>query len=145
VYFHDYSITCMTVPYVEQQGKQEKNVNVSTFDTSDWGDEIPKQLKRGLFHHTGPLPATFVSDAAGGTLPPFAFVEPRYGTRNKAPKVTPPPHQLPANSNHPGPGYGEASVYAPPIDVASGELLLCSRSTTRSYRITHSGRRRCSS
>ncbi|HEY2321701.1 MAG TPA: alkaline phosphatase family protein, partial [Thermoanaerobaculia bacterium] len=119
VYFHDYSITCMTVPYVKErgEGKPKNNVNVSTFDSSDWGDLTPAQL-------AGKLPPTFVDDVAKGTLPPFAFLEPRYGTRNKPPKVTPPPNRLPANSNHPGAGYGKVNVYAPPIDVSSGELFL---------------------
>ncbi|HXA16022.1 MAG TPA: alkaline phosphatase family protein [Thermoanaerobaculia bacterium] len=118
VYFHDYSIACMTVPYIQQQGTKEVNINVSTFDNSDWGNTIPAQL------NSGPLPPTFVSDATSGTLPRFAFLEPRYGTYNTPPFVTAPPTQLPANSNHPGPGYRQASVYAPPIDVASGELFL---------------------
>jgi phospholipase C len=125
VYFHDYSIAIMTVPYVKKQGLQETNINVTTFDYSDWPEgTIPAQLNRGLFHHTNPPPSTFLDDVANGTLPPFAFIEPRYATYNSPPLVTAPTNQLPGNSNHPGPGYGKASVYAPPIDVASGELLL---------------------
>jgi phospholipase C len=124
VYFHDYSISMLTVPYVKSAGTSNPNNNLSTFDNSDWGDDLPHQLKRSWPHKTGPLPRTFAEDVQNNSLPPFSLIEPRYGTFNKPFGITPPPNKLPANSNHPGPGYGNVSVFAPPIDVASGELLL---------------------
>lgn len=124
VYFHDYSIAMLTVPHVKSAGRSDSNVNVSTFDHSDWGDTLPHQLKRPWPHKSGALPPTFADDVRNNTLPPFSLIEPRYGTFNKPFGITPPPHRLPANSNHPGPGYGNVSVDAPPIDVLSGELLL---------------------
>jgi phospholipase C len=113
VYFHDYSIAVMTIPYIAGAAQSASNVNVSTFDNSDWGDRLPKQLAS--------LPPTFVSDVTSGNLPPFSFIEPRY-SKNFA------PNHLPVNSNHPGPGnYGIFTKSEPsdaPIDAAGGELLL---------------------
>lgn len=118
VYFHDYSIAMMTVPYVKQQSELSSNNNVATFDQTDWGTSLPNDV--------GKLASTFVADVTANppTLPPFAFIEPRYGTYNVPPLVTQPPNSLPANSNHPGAGYKPVSTTAPPIDMASGELLL---------------------
>jgi phospholipase C len=119
VYFHDYSIAALTVPYVAGAAQYKANVNVSTFDTSDWGDALPTQL--------GALPTTFVDDvtqANGGTLPPFSFIEPRYA-------VGLAPNALPPSSNHPGQdAYGLKALLNntnpedPPIDATGGELLL---------------------
>jgi phospholipase C len=119
VYFHDYSIAMRTISYVQTQGALKTNVNVSTFDDTDWGSS-PDVSQMGL----GQLPNTFVADIAAGTLPSFSFIEPRYGTYNVPPETNAPPNPLPANSNHPGAGYGNVSASAPPIDVTSGELLL---------------------
>jgi len=113
IYFHDYSIAVLTMPYVAKAAQSASNANVSTFDNSDWGDQLPKQVAS--------LPATFVSDVANGTLPPFSFIEPRY-SKNFA------PNHLPVSSNHPGPGnYGIFTKSEPgdaPIDATGGELLL---------------------
>ena len=116
VYFHDYSIAVLTIPYIAGKAQRSSNVNVSTFDGSDWGSETPGQLKT--------VPSTFVDDVTGvngATLPAFSFIEPRY-SRTHAPT------QLPPNSNHPGPGdYGinpHSDPSDPPIDAAGGELLL---------------------
>lgn len=118
VYFHDYSIAMMTVPYVRQQSELSTNNNVATFDQTDWGTALP--------HDVGQLTTTFVADVTANppTLPPFSFIEPRYGCYNAPLGVTVPPNVLPANSNHPGAGYDAISAAAPPIDVTSGELLL---------------------
>ena len=119
VYFHDYSIAVLTIPYVANAAQSTENANVSTFDTSDWGGDLPRQL--------GATTTTFVDDvtnANGGSLPPFSFIEPRYSVG-----LTPNP--LPPSSNHPGKdAYGLKSIIGstdpsdPPIDATGGELLL---------------------
>ena len=116
LYFHDYSIAVLTIPYIAGKAQSSSNVHVSTFDGSDWGSATPGQLKT--------VPSTFVDDVTGvngATLPAFSFIEPRY-SRTHA------PNHLPPNSNHPGPGnYGIAphsDPSDPPIDAAGGELLL---------------------
>jgi phospholipase C len=115
VYFHDYSISVMTVPYIANAAQSESNVNVSTFDNSDWGGDRPKQLAATT--------TTFVDDVANGTLPAFSFIEPRYSV-NFA------PNHLPPNNNHPGVvDFGifhseHADPSDPPIDATGGELLL---------------------
>ena len=119
VYFHDYSIAALTIPYIASAARYNANVNVATFDTSDWGDALPTQL--------GAQPTTFLDDvtnANGGALSPFSFIEPRYS-------VGLAPNPLPPNSNHPGPdAYGLKSIISdtdpsnPPIDATGGELLL---------------------
>jgi phospholipase C len=115
VYFHDYSIAVMTVPYIANAAQSESNVNVSTFDNSDWGGDTPKQLAAPT--------STFVDDVNNGTLPAFSFIEPRYSL-NFA------PNHLPPNNNHPGVvDFGifhseHADPSDPPIDATGGELLL---------------------
>ena len=116
VYFHDYSIAVLTIPHIAGKAQSESNMNVSTFDGSDWGSATPGQLKT--------VPSTFVDDVTGvngATLPAFSFIEPRY-SRTHA------PNHLPPNSNHPGPGdYGispHTDPSDPPIDATGGELLL---------------------
>ncbi len=113
VYFHDYSIAVLTIPYIANAAQSASNQNVSTFDNSDWGEQLPKQVAA--------LPSTFVTDVNNGTLPPFSFIEPRY-SKNFAPT------HLPPNCNHPGPGnYGLFTKSEPsdqPIDATGGELLL---------------------
>jgi phospholipase C len=110
VYFHDMCIAMKTVPYVYFQSsvtETSNNVNVATFDNSDYG-----------------IPSTFVADvtAQPPTLPPFSFIEPRYFSNY--------PHTagLTPNSNHPG-GSLDPLVSLPaldetPIDVVDGEALL---------------------
>src|SRR5436305_12897665 len=104
-----------TMPYVMNAESGSGNVNVSTFDNSDWGSALPAGLQA--------LPTTFVQDAAAGTLPPLSFIEPRYFNDVGA-------NPLPPNSNHPGASsYGLKNVIGvsntnPPIDVASCEHFL---------------------
>jgi phospholipase C len=129
VYFHDYSIAMQTVNYVATKAAASDNVNVATFDGSDWGSTVPPGL--------GTLPSTFIEDAAAGTLPRFSFIEPRYGHTSAL--YGTPLNVFPPNSNHPGgvdslaPVGGlnstlfpdiQPGVPNPPIDVASGELFL---------------------
>jgi len=115
VYFHDYSISVLTVPYVKDVAKSDTNQNVACFDDSDWpGTNTPDWL--------GNKPSTFVEDAASGNLPPFTFIEPRYS--NNYPGAV---EGLSPNSNHPGLAHfipAPISADNPPIDVADGELLL---------------------
>lgn len=126
VYFHDYSISTLTVPYVASTGASTANVNLATFDTQDWPSGTPPWC--------GGTPTTFLDDIAGtngGVLPPFALIEPRYSNSY----VTPPPPLPPLysaatglspNSNHPG-GANYAlnpTSENPPIDAADGEALL---------------------
>lgn len=119
LYFHDYSIAILTIPYIANAA-QSGQANVSTFDSSDWGSRQPLQM-------SGPAASTFVEDVQNGTLPPFSFIEPRYaGDLWDWPGDG--PNDLPPNSNHPGPGnYGigvKVEPKDPPIDATGGELLL---------------------
>ncbi len=115
LYFHDYSIIRETLPYVASAAASSGNVNVSTFDSSDWNGATPPNL--------GKLPPTFLEDVANDALPPFAFIEPRYSNTTAA-------VNLPPNSNHPGgSAFGFKSVIGvsdtnPPIDMMCGELFL---------------------
>ncbi|HEX8845764.1 MAG TPA: alkaline phosphatase family protein [Pyrinomonadaceae bacterium] len=127
VYFHDYSISMMTVPYVNAKGASSSNLNVATYDTSDWGMNpnplplaSPKTIVNPSGTTLGALPTTFLEDLAYNTLPMYSFIEPRY-SYNYA------PNQYPPNSNHPG-GADYLKIVVsndnPPIDVFDGELLL---------------------
>ena len=127
VYFHDYSISTIVTPYVYSKCKSSDNVNVATYDDSDWGpnpDPLPMAYPKMPVHplgtRLGALPATFLEDLNNRTLPKYAFIEPRY-SRNYAPNNQPP------NSNHPG-GSGYLDLVPskdnPPIDVADGEAFL---------------------
>jgi phospholipase C len=119
VYFFDYSIAAMIVPYVYRAGIGASNVNVATYDNSDWpvGTVSHPAI---IGSRLGAVPSTFVDDLAQGTLPKLSFIEPRYSTdvANSS---------LPPNCNHPGkssllphvlPGAND------PIDVANGEAFL---------------------
>ncbi len=115
VYFHDYSISMMTVPYISRAAALSDNANVCTFSSVDYGNQLPSGL--------GQNPSNFLADVANGTLPPYSFIEPRY-SRGHSP-ANPPPAP---NNNHPGPSayftvFGVTET-DPPIDTASGELLL---------------------
>jgi phospholipase C len=120
LYFHDYSIAILTMPYLTQSGVQN---NLSTFDLSDWGaGNKPLQL------NAAPA-STFVDDIQNKSLPRFAFIEPRYNL--DSPFVT---NDLPPNSNHPGAAKYGVHIFTkepeqvepkhPPIDTNGGELLL---------------------
>lgn len=127
VYFHDYSISTMIAPYVYAKGKSSDNVNVATYDYSDWGPNPnplpmvhPQTLVHPLGTRLGALPTTFLEDLENHTLPKYSFIEPRY-SRNYATIHNPP------NSNHPG-GSNYLDIVPsednPPIDVADGEAFL---------------------
>lgn len=113
LYLHDYSIATFLLPYVARKATSNSNANVSTFDTSDWGTNVPPPLAH--------VPSTFVDDVTGGTLPRFSWIEPRYSRTHAT-------NHLEPNSNHPGPGdYGilvHSEPTDPPIDATGGELLL---------------------
>ncbi len=121
VYFHDYSIAYETVLYVQSQSANDPNINVATFDTTDWGTTRPHQL-------TQPTGNTFLEDLAASpcSLPPLSFIEPRYFMGYPQDKNASTPYAAP-NSNHPGgasyPPLPPTNV-TPPIDVLSGELFL---------------------
>ncbi len=111
VYFHDFA-NAMVLERVYQLAQRSDNVNVATFDNSDWGTGCPKNL--------GANPPTFLDDVANGTLPKYAFIEPRY-TGDYATNTCAP------NSNHPGVGafpHIFRSNYKIPTDVINGEILL---------------------
>ncbi len=134
VYFHDYSITLFTVPYVLNKALSPDNSNVATYDNTDWGTETPRpvtSLLLGLKQASlGAVPPTFMEDLANGTLPMYSVIEPRYsnGFISEDERLT--PYSYPPNSNHPGaanlPSLTGSTVGPnnPPIDVADGEAFL---------------------
>jgi phospholipase C len=111
VYFQDYSVAVATVPQVAAAAASHDNVNLGTFDNSDWGTEKPKQLTSTT--------STFVADLQANALPPFCFIEPRYFDSYA-------PTGLPTASNHPGRGNFPGGLFgsATPIDAATGEVFL---------------------
>ncbi len=118
VYFSDYSIAALTVPYVYQAAISSGNVNVATYDNSDWSAgsyPIPAVIGEPM----GAVPRTFVEDVAHGTLPAFSFIEPRYASDVAESSIEP-------NCNHPG--NSKLMSFLPganrPIDVANGEAFL---------------------
>lgn len=145
VYFHDYSISMLTVPYVMAAAKSEDNVNVATYDNTDWGDAPPCPITSLSLPFPPPslrqplkkVPPTFMEDLAAQTLPKYSFIEPRYSNGiqynsnpDKATQFT--PNSYPPNSNHPGAAnYPSTEAPSnpvnsanPPIDVADGEAFL---------------------
>jgi phospholipase C len=118
VYFSDYSIAALTVPYVYQAAISSSNVNVATYDNSDWSVgsyPIPALIGDPL----GAVPSTFVEDVAQGTLPALSFIEPRYAADVAESSLEP-------NCNHPGNSKLTSLLPGPdsPIDVANGEAFL---------------------
>lgn len=133
VYFHDYSITLFTVPYVKNAAISAQNRNVATYDNTDWGTETPQPVTSLFGPIQGPLggvPTTFMEDLANGTLPMYSVVEPRYsnGYISQDKRLT--PYSYPPNSNHPGAANfptakgNTLGPDNPPIDVADGEAFL---------------------
>lgn len=117
VYFHDHSIGIETVDTLSSVAAAKSNANISTYDGSDWPNgAIPTQLLA-----SAKLPPTFVDDVTNNTLPPFAFIEPRYFNDKGGTNLAP-------NSNHPGVSnylsLQNTSTGNPPIDAAMGELFL---------------------
>ena len=117
LYFSDYSIAAITVPYVYKAAKGSGNVNVATYDDSDWGDGTPRPAIIG--DRLGSIPTTFVQDVTAGKLPKLSLIEPRYAT--DVANINNPP-----NCNHPG--VSALLHFLPtnktPIDVANGEIFL---------------------
>lgn len=113
LYFFDYSIAMEIVPYVYQKAISSSNVNVATYDNTDWGNEVPFSLNGNL----GAVPPTFMDDLAAGNLPKLSFIEPRYSNDWAA-------FPNPPNSNHPGPSATIPEKTDPPTDVADGEAFL---------------------
>jgi phospholipase C len=102
VYFHDVSLSAIS-SYV-YAALEAGSPCVSNFDTSDYNPP-----------HGG---NTFADDVRNGTLPAFAWIEPRYwGNYSQSGE--------PANSNHPGnDNYLDFGLTGQPIDCAHGETLL---------------------
>jgi phospholipase C len=124
LYFHDYSISYQTVPYVKAAAVNPDNVNVATFDDTDWEGAVPGGLTP-LGNSLDNLPNTFLEDVSQGTLPFYSFIEPRYGNDISAGAIA---GKVLPNSNHPGnPSFLSVLPLSPtnaPIDVSNGELLL---------------------
>ena len=117
VYFHDYSLSMDLVAYVHAKGKSSTNVNVASYDQSDYPDRGPWPV--------GAWPSTFLEDIANGTLPPYSFIEPRYSNSCNNSQYYAVPGLSP-NSNHPGLANFLLSPLPnnPPISVVNGELFL---------------------
>lgn len=117
LYFSDYSIAAITVPYVYNAAKDSQNVNVATYDDSDWGDGTPRPAIIG--HGLGSIPTTFVQDVTAGKLPKLSVIEPRYSTDVANSNNLP-------NCNHPGDSALLPFLHTAktPIDVWNGEIFL---------------------
>lgn len=116
VYFHDYAISTLIAPYVNNCAASSENVNVATYDNSDWGTETPISIGVKL----GAVPSTFMDDLNNNKLPMYSFIEPRY-SRDWAYYVNP------SNSNHPGGSSWYSNTPgpdSPPTDTANGEAFL---------------------
>jgi phospholipase C len=127
LYFHDYSITAMIVPYVYQAAIASTNASVATYDDSDWqgSEAVHPSLYPGQ-QPLGKVPSNFLSDLQNNTLPPLSVIEPRYAC-NVSPGAVKNPATNPANSNHPGTSsclVGQRVSNPPAIDVKDGEALL---------------------
>ena len=135
VYYHDYSISMLVVPYVMKQGTSKTNINVATFDTNDWGDTpqtisaLTTKSPNYSLTKLQKVPTTFLDDIALETLPPYSFIEPRYANNVSPGAINNPSGGLIVpNSNHPGgSNFGlpyPPSSANPPIDIGAGEALL---------------------
>ncbi len=134
VYFHDYSISAFTVPYVLKAATASGNINVVPFDNADWGAN-PAAGSVNVTPQTSIYQAnrlggsgwnTFAEDVQQGTLPKFSLIEPRYSNDTSTNSE---PSGLQPNTNHSGAsnylGTGtKLSDSNPPVDVTYGELLL---------------------
>lgn len=142
VYFHDYAISLLTVPYVMEAAITNGNANgnLATYDNTDWGNETPQPITWLLPREQTALKkvaTTFLEDLQNNALPKYSFIEPRY-TNGRTYSSNPSgvksitPNSNPANCNHPGasnyPGFEVPSNPVgptnPPIDVANGEAFL---------------------
>src|SRR4029078_1097352 len=88
VYFHDYAISLLTVPYVMDAAITNGNANgnLATYDNTDWGNETPQPITSILpFEQTAlkNVPTTFLEDLKNGTLPQYSFIEPPYTNGRK--------------------------------------------------------------
>jgi phospholipase C len=93
VYYHDFSNAQLLIHYVFHAATGKDGGNVCNFDTN-------------VVNNVPVITPTFMDDLNNGTLPKYAFIEPRY---TNFPANDPP---LFANCNH------------PPNDVTCGEILL---------------------
>jgi phospholipase C len=122
------------VPYVYNAAFSSSNVNVGTYDNSDWGTATPMPLMNltpfasNLQGSLGGSPTTFLYDLANNSLPMYSFIEPRYSCAigGNAPTVKHIAFNNSPNSNHPGSAFAPAPVSSAlaPIDVADGEAFL---------------------
>ena len=141
VYFHDYCISMLTVPYVMDAAiAGNANGNIATYDNTDWGNETPQPITSIFpFEQTAlkNVASTFLEDLQNGTLPKYSFIEPRYTngrkySSNPSDVKSFTPDSYPPNCNHPGASnYPSAELPSnpvcstnPPIDVANGEAFL---------------------
>ena len=116
VYFHDYAISTLVTPYVNNCAASSENVNVATYDNSDWGTEAPLSIGVRL----GAVPSTFMDDLNNNKLPMYSFIEPRYSCNWAY-------YSNPSNSNHPGGSSWHSNTpgpNSPPTDTANGEAFL---------------------
>jgi phospholipase C len=117
LYFHDYPIAMVLLPYVYNAARSTSNVNVATYDNTDWGSETPAPFAWTF----GATASTFLTDIAQGTLPKLSFIEPRYSSDVAQ-------YPFPPNSNHPGKSktlpWLPVGSDNPPVDVACGEVFL---------------------
>ncbi|MBV8368295.1 MAG: hypothetical protein JO036_05100 [Candidatus Eremiobacteraeota bacterium] len=113
VYFHDYSISAGLLEYVAQKMRDPHNVNLASYNGGDYPAGYPSPLAHPASH--------FLDDVANGTLPKYAFIEPRYSNSYTGAKPL-----LKVNSNHPGVSNysGNRIDCNPLIDVTHGERLL---------------------
>lgn len=117
VYFHDYSITVGTMPYVWAKAVSRENVNVATLDQADWRSRTPDAW---FWSRLGAVPSTFMEDLARKKLPKYSFIEPRYSCNWAA-------FSHPSNSDHPGGSNildDTPGLHSPPTDTANGQVLL---------------------
>lgn len=108
VYFHDLA-NALLLQKVYKCSQSETNVNVGTFDASDYGAGVPPKFQA--------IASSFLDDISQNKLAPYSFIEPRYLSNYAPTKVAP-------NSNHPGVGKLPSFEHYAPTDVTNGEILL---------------------